>query len=530
MGWLRRAATLSCALVVFVCLAHRRASAEAVLLDFQTDWCGYCRVMEPVVRELAAEGYQVRTINGDHEPDLVQKFRVEGYPTFVALRDGREVGRVSGQVTKAQLYALLKSAGGRGRSSTATAGEWVGARIRGQSPDSPARPRLLAGLGHLRQNNVHASTAKVPDQNAGDWESAALLSAGSAPSAAAITDRLIAASVRLRIEDHHGQSVGSGTVIDSRDGEALILTCGHVFREFKEGGRILVDFFGPQAPQQIPGKLLSYDLNSDVGLVRVEGGHRFIAASVAPPGHVCRPGDEVVSVGCDNGRDATPLVTKIVSVDRYNHAPNLQVAFEPVQGRSGGGLFNREGQLIGVCNAADAADRQGLFAAPRAIYAELDRTKLSFVYRPEAMEPLTATPVTAAPVTAAPVDLQLVTDRSPAAEPQFAAYDRLSPEEQALIDELRGSRGAEVICLVRALDAPQTKSRVFEINRASAAFWRELAHVRSHEPERKLTSLENPAPFAPWSAQRTIVAVPPAAATDRSALDESRVWPPRVRQ
>jgi hypothetical protein len=229
-----------------------------------------------------------------------------------------------------------------------------------------------------------------------------------------------------------------------------------------------------------------------------------------------------VSVGCDNGRDATPLATNIVSINRYNHAPNLQVAFEPVQGRSGGGLFNRAGQLIGVCNAADAADRQGLFAAPGAIYAELDRTKLSFVYRPQEAEPMVA----------APVDLDVVANRSPHAEPQFSARATLSAEEQALIDELRGARGAEVICLVRALDAPQTKSRVFEINRASAAFWRELAAVRSSEPgpDRKLTSLENPLPFAPWSAQRTVVAVPPAGASDRSGSEASRVWPPRVRQ
>jgi S1-C subfamily serine protease len=475
--------------------------------------------MEPVVRELAAEGYQVRTINGDHEPDLVQKFRIEGYPTFVALRDGREVGRVSGQVSKSQLQALLAKAGSASRSPLAAASDWVGARVRGQSPDGAGRPRLLPGLGHLRQNNVHASTAKIPDQSAEGWESAGALQSGMATSPAATAEQLVAASVRLHIEDDHGQSVGSGTVIDARDGEALVLTCGHVFRELKEGGRILVDFFGPQGAQQLPGMLLSYDLNSDVGLVRVEGGYRFVAARVAPPAYTSRPGEDVVSVGCDNGRDATPIATNVVSVNRYNHAPNLQVAFEPVQGRSGGGLFNREGQLIGVCNAADAADRQGLFAALGAVYAELDRAKLSFIYRPDA-----------APLVSPPVERDIVADQSPKAEPSFSAVTRLSPEEQALIDELRGARGAEVICLVRALDSPETKSHVFEINRASAAFWRELAAVRSGEPDRKLTSLENPLPFAPWSAQRTVVAAPPVGAIDRSDAAASRVWPPRFRQ
>jgi thiol-disulfide isomerase/thioredoxin len=507
MGLLRRAA-IACALLLPLCFAQSRARAEAVLLDFQTDWCGYCRVMEPVVRELAAEGYQVRAINGDHEPELVRQFRIEGYPTFVVLGDGREVGRASGQVSKTQLYSLLEKAGGSARKT-------AGARIRGQSPDGPA--------GAYPSGQRLASTQTSSGRDSAGWESAGALPAAATTNAADVTQRLIAASVRLRIEDDHGQSVGSGTVIDAREGEALILTCGHVFREFKEGGQILVDFFGAHAPQKVPGVLVSYDLNSDVGLVRVTSEHPFVAALVAPPGSVCRAGDSVTSVGCDHGADATPRVTNIVSVDRYSHAPNLQVAFEPVQGRSGGGLFNRDGQLVGVCNAADATDRQGLFAALGAVYTELDRTNLSFVYRPESAVPV-------ALVTTAPVDTKLVAEPSPAAESLFVASNRLSSEEQALINELRQARGAEVICLVRALDAPQTKSRVFEINRASAAFWRELANVNSSVPEHRLTSLEDPMPLAHWSAQRTVVAATPLKANNGYRSAESRVWPPRVRQ
>ena len=46
----------------------------------------------------------------------------------------------------------------------------------------------------------------------------------------------LASSVRLKIEDADGNSVGSGTIIDARAGEALVLTCGHIFRE-SQGGR-----------------------------------------------------------------------------------------------------------------------------------------------------------------------------------------------------------------------------------------------------------------------------------------------------
>ena len=65
---------------------------------------------------------------------------------------------------------------------------------------------------------------------------------------------LIAASVRLRVEDPDGRSCGSGTIIDARQGEALILTCGHIFRDSKGKGPIEVDLFGPGGVQRVTGR------------------------------------------------------------------------------------------------------------------------------------------------------------------------------------------------------------------------------------------------------------------------------------
>src|SRR6185369_6092068 len=64
-----------------------------------------------------------------------------------------------------------------------------------------------------------------------------------------LSARLLAATVRIKIDDGGSQSVGSGTIIDSRSGEALVLTCGHIFRD--SGGKrpITVDLFGT-TPQE----------------------------------------------------------------------------------------------------------------------------------------------------------------------------------------------------------------------------------------------------------------------------------------
>jgi thiol-disulfide isomerase/thioredoxin len=476
MGWLRWLG-VACALGLALPLFCGSARGEVVLLDFQTPWCGWCRVMAPVLEELAAEGYPIRTIDGDQRPDLVAQYRVDGYPTFVVLRDGVEVARTSGKTSKQQLAQMLTSAG------AATHAPSVGPTMRGQSPDSSlavaaaSEPHpILPRRGRLSAGNR---------QRRGAWEPAREAARPETASTGNANERLIGASVRLHVQDGNGQSTGSGTIIDCRDGEALILTCGHMFRESKDSGLIFVDLFGAQPRQDVPAKLISYDLNSDVALVRMAADQPLMVARVAPPSRAIGVGDPAISVGCDNGGDATLRLTNIVSIDRYQHAPNLQVAFEPVQGRSGGGLFNAEGEVIGVCNAADAEEKQGLFAALAAIHAELDRARLSFVYKDDAKSPDAHEPTTAL------ADVSVARQSSPSEATSAAVFTGpLSEEEQLLLAELENSSASEIICLVRSLDHPDAKSRVLQVNRASSAFWRQLALRSGHDSARKLTSLD----------------------------------------
>ena len=57
-------------------------------------------------------------------------------------------------------------------------------------------------------------------------------------------ERARAATVRLRVHDGHGYGAGTGTIIDTHGEEALVLTCGHLFRETDGKGKIEVDLFG----------------------------------------------------------------------------------------------------------------------------------------------------------------------------------------------------------------------------------------------------------------------------------------------
>jgi thioredoxin 1 len=84
---------------------------KVVLIDFYADWCGPCRMMAPVVEEIATENANVIVgkINVDDEPELAQKFGVMSIPTLIVLRDGKESARSTGARPKAQVQAMLQS-------------------------------------------------------------------------------------------------------------------------------------------------------------------------------------------------------------------------------------------------------------------------------------------------------------------------------------------------------------------------------------------------------------------------------------
>lgn len=81
-----------------------------VLVDFYADWCGPCKMMAPVVEEVAneAEGVKVCKINVDDNVQIAQKFGVMSIPTFIAFKNGEVAGKQIGAVPKSSLINLVK--------------------------------------------------------------------------------------------------------------------------------------------------------------------------------------------------------------------------------------------------------------------------------------------------------------------------------------------------------------------------------------------------------------------------------------
>lgn len=85
-------------------------SDAPVLVDFYADWCGPCRMLAPIVDELAqarSGSLLVVKLDTDASPGISERFGIRGIPTLIAFKHGKEIGRHVGLAQRAQLEALV---------------------------------------------------------------------------------------------------------------------------------------------------------------------------------------------------------------------------------------------------------------------------------------------------------------------------------------------------------------------------------------------------------------------------------------
>lgn len=480
------------------------ATPDGVLLDFTAPWCGPCQQMNPIVARLERAGLPVRKVDVDKERALAQRCGVKNIPCFVLVVGGKIVDRRVGATSETDLRNMIARIPMRDDTQIAAVETPKPAPAKAAEPEKPrtAKNTVLAKEEKGKPRFQFPFFGKKEEPKPAATNAAELLAqADEAPIIRAKFDRRddlqptsatvdpLASSVRILVRDDRGINFGSGTIIESRPGRAVILTCGHIFRDLRKDSSIEVDVRAGERSEKYIGSVLKYDLQADVGLLAIPAEATLAVSPIAPAGRTSQPGQSVYSIGCGGGEPPSRLDIQITSLNRYLGPDNIECTGVPQQGRSGGGLFNQQGEVVGVCFAANPDDERGLYAGLKPIHALLDEAQLSHVYRrPELDQP--AAPADALVEREPPThskQLATTSGTEPAPFESLAAEAANVKANARQIEELRNvlerSGAAEVVCIIRPIDDPQAASRVVIINRASPKFVSYLTGELERQPQ-----------------------------------------------
>ena len=361
-----------------------QALPEVVLLDFTAEYCVACKQMAPVLERMEHAGFPIRKIDITSNPQVSRQYRVNRIPTYVLLVEGREVRRFVGMTDEREL-----------RRTIIDAAEKLNMTRRRQQAEAQPEPEPPA---ESEQPPADTGEASAPEESAiggffnrirnglsgqkkGSGPSAPAEVRAQSPDEANVTVKdqaAMRATVRVRIDDSKFQEVGTGTIVYSTAGKSVILSCAHIFKEVSRDAAVVVEVFRDGQVLKYNATVLGGSHDSDLSFLEISNSAPLPVVPLAAQTDQAR--SAVFSIGCNGGSPPTVLNANIVEVDRFQGPQNIICSTGPVQGRSGGGLFNSSGELIGVCSGV-LESKEGLYTGIAAVQQLMTKLDLNDLFQ-----------------------------------------------------------------------------------------------------------------------------------------------------
>ncbi len=375
-------------------------SARLVVLEFASKTDADFAQTNALANAMRSKNYPIQRVERENGgAELFDRFAVSATPTFVLLVDGREVDRVatpgtpSAAILRNQLLRLFD----RGREELAAAkttkrnGKTT-ARVTRAQADSDSAGFAVSGASAApaAPNPISLAAATVPASAPAPIAQVSATTAKNSSAAEraildkAVWERLDEATVRIDLvvgtgaDGRSDSATGVVAHADPRHGEALVATCGHLFRDVADwsAAKIAVVVSDPKSGrvETVAGECVYSDPETDVAFVAFRAPWAIRPVAFLPENETLRVGEGALSVA-RNERGALPLEHKILSLDRHYFEPKaddatrkpfnyVQVSNAPEAGRSGGGLFVERGgkyYWAGLCVAGDPKEGDGFF-------------------------------------------------------------------------------------------------------------------------------------------------------------------------
>lgn len=347
------------AFLIWLFLSPADAANGPVVVHFTAPWCASCQKMKPTIKSLRTLGYDIRTVDVTKNEALAKRYGVEELPATVIVHHGKIKDRTLGLISRKDLEIFLRK------------------HHPEKSPPRIVEPVTTISRAAFVDGNFQKATQSR-------WIS---VNRAGAPSLTQVLPnspgrQLLKATVRIELRDDSGVSFGSGTIIHAQNNRALIATCGHLFRGMPMTQPISVDVFYPQGEKRVQGRILISDADKyDVALMIIPYQGEITPIALDLDTQPAR-GQRVFTAGCNHGNKPTLQRSQVNSINRYDGPENIQTQGAPVGGRSGGGLVNQDGKLIGICNAADLEDDEGFYVSAKYIQLMMQRLGIADLVAP----------------------------------------------------------------------------------------------------------------------------------------------------